>query len=69
VIVGFELVLEMNLGQIGTNEFFPQLVRLVTNERHGLCRPYSHQRFGRRNQSGVSTELFVYAAILSHRYS
>jgi hypothetical protein len=32
--VEFELVVEMNLVQIGTNEFFPQLIRLAANERH-----------------------------------
>jgi hypothetical protein len=32
VIGGFEPVLEMNLVPIGTNEFFPQLVRLFANE-------------------------------------
>src|SRR5215469_15577382 len=32
VIVGFELVLEMNLGQIGTNDFLPQPVRLAASE-------------------------------------
>ena len=60
MIVGFEPVLKMNLVPIGTNEFIPQLVRLVANERHGQSRPYSHQKLGRRNQSGVSTELFLY---------
>ena len=43
----------------GTNEFFSQLVRLVANERHRQSHPYSHQKLGRRNQSGVSTELFL----------
>jgi hypothetical protein len=32
--VEFEFVVEMNLVQIGTNEFFPQLIRLAANERH-----------------------------------
>jgi hypothetical protein len=48
----------MNLVAIGTNEFFPQLVRLPANERHRQSHPYSHQKLGRRKQSGVSTELF-----------
>jgi hypothetical protein len=43
---------------IGTNEFFPQLVRLVANERHRQSHSYSHQKLGRRKQSGVSSELF-----------
>jgi hypothetical protein len=34
VIVGFEPVLEMNLVPIGANEFLPQLVRLIANEKH-----------------------------------
>ena len=29
----FEFVVEMNLVQIGTNEFFPQLIRFAANER------------------------------------
>ena len=33
--VGFELVVEMNLVQIGTNKFFHQLVRHVASERPG----------------------------------
>ena len=28
----FEFVVEMNLVQIGTNEFFPQLIRLAANK-------------------------------------
>jgi hypothetical protein len=31
--VEFEFVVEMNLVQIGTNEFSPQLIRLAANER------------------------------------
>jgi hypothetical protein len=46
-------VQEMNLVPIGTYEFFPQLVRLVANERHWQSHPYSQQKLGRRNQSGV----------------
>ncbi len=30
----FEFVVEMNWVQIGTNEFFPQLIRLAANETH-----------------------------------
>jgi len=59
VIVGFEPVQEMNLVPIGANEFLPQFVRLVANERHRQSHPYSHQKLGRRKQSGVSTELFL----------
>ena len=46
----FEFVVEMNLVQIGTNEFFPQLIRLAANERHLQSRPYSNQKLGRRDQ-------------------
>jgi hypothetical protein len=35
----FELVLEMNLGQIGTNEFLPQPIRLAASERHRHTHP------------------------------
>ena len=59
VVVGCEPVQEMNLVPRGTNEFFPQLVRLVANERHWRSHSYSHQKLGRRKQSGVSTELFL----------
>ena len=51
MIVGFEPGQEMNLVPIGTNEFFPQLVHLVANERHRQSHPYSHQKLGRRNQA------------------
>ena len=54
----FEFVVEMNLVQIGTNEFFPQLIRLAANERHLQSRPYSNQKLGRRDQSAASSELF-----------
>ncbi len=36
----------MNLVQIGTDEFFPQLVRLAASKRHRRSRPYSHQKLG-----------------------
>jgi hypothetical protein len=36
--VEFEFVVEMNLVQIGTNEFFPQLIRLAANERLSFAR-------------------------------
>jgi len=39
-------VVEMNLVQIGTNEFFPQLIRLAANERHLQSRPYSNPEIG-----------------------
>ena len=55
----FEFVVEMNLVQIGTNEFFPQLIRLAANERHLQSRPYSNQKLGRRDQSAASSELFL----------
>ena len=42
----FEFVVEMNLVQIGTNEFFPQLILLAANERHLQSRPYSNQKWG-----------------------
>jgi len=58
VIVEFEFVVEMNLVQIGTKEFFPQLIRLAANERHLQSRPYSNQKLGRRDQSAASSELF-----------
>src|SRR5258708_15995947 len=59
VIVEFEFVVEMNLVQIGTNEFFPQLISLAANERHLQSRPYSNQKLGRRDQSAASSELFL----------
>ena len=52
----FEFVVEMNLVQIGTNGFFPQL---AANERHLQSRPYSNQKLGRRDQSAASSELFL----------
>ena len=55
----FEFVVEMNLVQIGTNEFFPQLIRLAANERHLQSRPYSNQKLERRDQSAASSELFL----------
>jgi hypothetical protein len=58
--VEFEFVVEMNLVQIGTNEFFPQLIRLAANERHLQSRPYSNQKLGRRDQSPASSELFLF---------
>ena len=36
----------MNLVQIGTDEFFPQLVRLAASKRRRRSRPYSHQKLG-----------------------
>ena len=53
----FEFVVEMNLVQMGTNEFFPQLIRLAANERHLQSRPYSNQKLGRRDQSAASSRL------------
>ena len=55
----FEFVVEMNLVQIGTNEFFPQLIRLAANERHLQPRPCSNQKLGRRVQSAAFSELFL----------
>jgi hypothetical protein len=52
-------VQQMNLVPIGTYEFFPQLVRLVANDRHRQSHPCSQQKLVRRNQSGVSTEFFL----------
>jgi hypothetical protein len=49
----------MNLVQIGTNEFFPQLIRIAANERHLQSRPYSKRKLGRRDQSAASSELFL----------
>jgi hypothetical protein len=49
VIVELEFVVEMNLMQIGTNEFFPHLIRLVANEGHLQSRPYRNQKLGRRD--------------------
>jgi len=54
--VEFEFVVEMNLVQIGTNEFFPQLIRLAANERHLQSRTYSNQKLGRRDQSALISE-------------
>jgi hypothetical protein len=50
---------QMNLVQIGTNAFFPQLIRLAANERHLQSRPYSNQKLGRRDQNAASSELFL----------
>jgi pSer/pThr/pTyr-binding forkhead associated (FHA) protein len=47
----------MNLVPIGTYEFFPQLVRLVANERHRQSHPYSQQKLGRRKQSVFENKL------------
>jgi len=47
--VDLEFVVEMNLMQIGTNEFFPHLIRLVANEGHLQSRPYRNQKLGRRD--------------------
>jgi hypothetical protein len=58
-IVEFEFVVEMNLVQMGTNEFFPQLIRLAANERYLQSRPYSNQKLERRDQSAASSELFL----------
>jgi hypothetical protein len=49
----------MNLVPMGTNEFFPQLIRLAANERHLPSGPYSNQELGRRDQSAASSELFL----------
>ncbi len=54
VIVEFEFVVEMNLVQIGTNEFFPQLIRLAANEMHLESRPYSNQKLESRDQRAAS---------------
>ena len=43
----FEFMVEMNLVQIGTNELFPQLIRLDANERRRQSRPYSNQKLGK----------------------
>src|ERR1700741_1005680 len=43
VIVGFEAVVETNSLQMGTNEFFSYLVRLVANKKHLQSCHYSHQ--------------------------
>ena len=45
-IVEFEFVVEMNLVQMGTNEFFPQLIRLAANERHLPSRPVQQPEIG-----------------------
>ena len=42
----FEFVVEMNLVQIGTNEFFPQLIRLAANERHLQSTPVQQPEIG-----------------------
>jgi hypothetical protein len=58
-VIGFEPVPQMNLVPIGTNEFFPQLVRLVANEKHRQSHPVQPPEIGRRKQSGAPTELFL----------
>src|SRR5215468_4003867 len=47
----------MNLGQIGTNDFLPQPVRLAASERHRPSRRYRYEKL-ESNQSAVSSELF-----------
>ena len=42
----FEFVVEMNLVQIGTNEFFPQLIRLAANERAPTVPPVQQPEIG-----------------------
>jgi len=42
--VEFEFVVEMNF--VGTNESFPQLIRLAANARHLQSRPYNNQKLG-----------------------
>ena len=49
----------MNLVQIGTNEFFPQLIGVAAKERRLQSRPYSKQKLERRDQSAASSELFL----------
>ena len=55
---------EMNLVPIGTYEFFPQLVRLVANERHWQSHPYSQQKLGRRMSVAVKNRSRLAAARL-----
>jgi hypothetical protein len=57
VIVGCEPVVETNSLQMGTNEFFSYLVRLVANKRHLQSCHYSHQKLGRCKQSTASSGL------------
>jgi hypothetical protein len=50
----------MDLVQIGTNEFFPQLVRVAASERHRQSRPYSPREIEKLSiHSGVSFELYT----------
>ena len=71
MIGGFEPVLEMNLVPIGTNEFFPQLVRSRC-KRKGTGSPTrtASRNWGDAIKAECPLTLpFLYAAILSHRYS
>ena len=64
--VEFESWREMNLVQIGSNEFFPQLIRLAANERHLQSGPYSNQKLGRRDQSSwLDLPLLIEGQLLS----
>ena len=53
----FEFVVEMKF--VGTDESFPQLIRLAANARHLQSRPYNNRKLGRRDQSPASSELFL----------
>ena len=53
----FEFVVEMKF--VGTNESFPQLIRLPANARHLQSRPYNNRKLGRRDQSPASSQLFL----------
>ena len=54
----FEFVVEMNLVQIGTNEFFPN--SFVSLQAKGTYSPaVQSPEIGRRDQSAASSELFL----------
>ena len=59
-------MLETNLGQIGTNDFLPQPVRLAAGERHRLSRRYGIRNWRAIKQTppppwrGVPPPLSVY---------
>jgi hypothetical protein len=53
VIVGLELVVEMNLVQTETNEFFPPTRSSRCQRKARQSRPYSHSELGDVNQSAV----------------
>jgi hypothetical protein len=67
VIVEFEFMVEMNLVQIGTNEFFPN--SFVSLRTKCACSPARTATRNWGSKCSVGTLPALHAAILSHRYS